>query len=179
MNMQQVGAETLFAAQTRMAVLQQTVAEHQAAIGNRESTHEQHKEAAMRENMRPSDFLALFPNPPATVLTVEHFNQMREITGPVDLIPPELQAVQSHPDFKADYQALEDYFRNVESPQRPITAEEFATLYPAPSHTADQATIDAGQTEINALHAFLKSGPNPLPGLYDVDLLTNTEVSYP
>ncbi|WP_139306107.1 hypothetical protein [Methylomonas sp. LWB] len=171
-----------------MAALGQTFRAASLAIEQRNAEYDRRRQAALRENMRPAEFLALFPSPPGTT---EFAAEDAEIAAKQAQIAA-LNAsggtntavttrLQNDIDMLNVQKGLKTsaYTRQLTKPERPLTAAEFATLYPAPTHTADQATISAGQTEANDLNAFIYSGPYPSPGLYDVDLLAGTAVVYP
>jgi len=187
-NFQQVTGATLLAAKTRMAALGQTFRAASLAIEQRSAEYDRRRQAALRENMRPSEFVALFPSPPGSV---EFAAEDAEIAAKQAQIAA-LNAgggtnasvtarLQNDIDMLNVQKGLKTsaYTRQLAKPERPMTATEFATLYPAPTHTSDQATISAAQTEANKLDAFLKSGPYPNPGAFDVDLLAGTTVVYP
>lgn len=188
MNFQQVTGATLLAAKTRMAALGQTFRAASLAIEQRNAEHDRHRQAALRENMRPSEFLTLFPNPPGSV---EFAPEDAEIAAKQAQIAA-LNAGGGTNDgvtgwLRIDIRILNvqkglktaAYTRQLTKPERPLTAAEFATLYPAPTHTVDQTTISSCQTEANKLNSFIYSGPYPSPGPYDVDLLVGTAVNYP
>jgi hypothetical protein len=185
MNMQQVTGGTLFAAKNRIAVLQQAVKDGQLSIEARNAAHDRRRGAALRENMKPSEFLALFPSPPtfaaedAEIAAKQaQINVLNAGTGTNVMPQANLQRdIDMLGVQKGNKTAA--YNRQLTKPERPLTVAEFATLYQAPTHSTDQSTITAAQTEANKLDSFLKSGPYPNPGLYDVDLLTGTQVSYP
>ncbi|MDT4330868.1 hypothetical protein ACQE3E_17400 [Methylomonas sp. MED-D] len=185
MNMQNVTAATLLAAKTRMTALGQTFRAASLAIEQRNAEHDRHRQAALRENMRPSEFLALFPSPPGSIeFAAEDAEiaskqaQIASLSGTNiwvrDRLENDIDMLNVQKGLKTSA-----YNRQLAKPERPLTAAEFATLYPAPTHITDQTTIAAGQTEANKLNSFIYSGPYPSPGLYDVDLLSGTAVVYP
>ncbi|WGS85015.1 hypothetical protein [Methylomonas sp. UP202] len=183
--MQQVSGATLLAAKTRMTALGQTFRAASLAIEQRNAEHDRHRQAALRENMRPAEFLALFPNPPGSVeFAPEDAEiaakqaQIASFTGTNTWVRDRLQRDIDMLNVQKGLKTSA-YNRQLAKPERPLTAAEFATLYPAPTHTTDQTTITSGQTEANKLNSFIYSGPYPSPGLYDVDLLAGTSVSYP
>lgn len=185
MNIQQVTGGTLFAAKNRIAVLQQTVKDGQLSIEARNAAHDRHREAALRENMKPSEFLALFPSPPTFAAEDAEIAAKQAQIDALDAGTGTNHMPQAYLQRDIDMLGVQKinktaaYNRQLTKPERPLTAAEFATLYPEPTHTADQSTITAAQTEANKLDSFFKSGPYPNPGAYDVDLLADTEVSYP
>ncbi|OAI25076.1 MULTISPECIES: hypothetical protein [Methylomonas] len=188
MNLQQVSGATLLAAKTRMTALGQTFRAASLAIEQRNAEHDRHRQAALRENMRPAEFLALFPNPPGSVeFAAEDAEiatkqaQIASLNAGGGTNTAVSARLQNDIDMLNVQKGLKTqaYTRQLTKPERSLTDAEFATLYPAPTHTADQATISAGQTEANKLDAFLKSGPYPNSGTFDVDLLAETAVAYP
>ncbi|OAI24551.1 hypothetical protein [Methylomonas koyamae] len=182
MNMQQVTTATLLAAKNRIIALGQTFKDANLAIGQRNDEYDRRKQAAQRELMRPSEFVSLFPLPPT--FTAENAEiaskqaQIAAITGtntfPKGLLEQDIDMLNVMKNMKTA-----TYARELSKPERTMTAAQFSTLYPAPTHATDLSTISAAQTEANKLEAFLKSGHYPNPGAYDVDLLSGTAVSYP
>lgn len=188
MNMQQVTGGTLLAAKNRILTLQQAAKASSLAIEERNAQYDRRKQAALRDPMKPAEFQMLFPNPPGTVEFAPEDAQIAAKQAQIAALNAgtgtnhRLQdGLQTDIDMLGVQKSIKTaaYQRNLAKPERPLTETEYATLYPAPDHSADQATIAAAQTEANKLKAFLSSGPNPNPGAYDVDLLAGTSVSYP
>lgn len=182
MNMQQVSGTTLAAAKNRIAVLQQTVKSAQLSIQARHDEYDRRQKAALREPMRPAEFASLYPNPPTFAAENAEIAakqaQIAALTGtnlaPKGRLQRDIDMLNAQKSMKTASHA-----RNLIKPEGPMTAAEFSTLYPYPSQATDQSTISAAQTEVNKLDSFLKSGPYPNPGPYDVDFLAGTQVGYP
>ncbi|OAI12811.1 hypothetical protein A1507_18775 [Methylomonas koyamae] len=125
---------------------------------------------------------SLFPSPPTFAAENAEIAskqaQIAAITGtntrPKDRLEQDIFMLNAQKSMKTA-----TYARELSKPERTMTAAQFSTLYPAPTHATDLSTISTAQTEANKLDAFLKSGPYPNPGAYDVDLLSGTTVSYP
>lgn len=184
MNFQQVGGDKLLQVANRIKALQKTVSSNQINIGQKLGDFAAWKKNSLIRLMSPNEFAQLFPNPPATTLSVSDYQQIiqyRQISvgGPWGG-PGKLQSIISVYAYEAEIRTLDDYFANLQKPQRQLTQAEFDTLYQPPSTSTETAAISAAQAEANALTNFLKSGPYPqYPAQYDVDLLTGTAITFP
>ncbi|WP_446810561.1 hypothetical protein ACH50O_02945 [Methylomonas sp. 2BW1-5-20] len=198
MNMQTVDGNKLIEVKNRIKALQEIIRYNQNdKIGYSLSQHSARMHGALRDIMKPAEFLLLFPNAPADA-DADFVPENTEIAAKQTTLAAAI-AAQPANDPGNNYRnytvipiqnriaelqrqkqfSIDTYNRQKLKPDRPLTETEFLQLYPTPTFTAENAAIAAAQTECNKLDAFLKSGPYPqYPAAYDVDLLAGT-ASYP
>jgi len=190
--MQQVSGNKLLLVKARTVDLQSIIKNNELSMQDARDTYANKRKASVSNRMTPAEFLALFPSPPTdgsfvtenaaiaateierTALsglpvTNERYTKISALTqGIVDLKNIKLYS-------------LDKYALNVTKPERTLTEAEFLQLYPLPEpgFTAQLAAIATARVEVNKLSDFLKTGPFPWPGSYDVDLLAGTAISYP
>ncbi|MBF6649523.1 hypothetical protein [Methylobacter sp. BlB1] len=194
MNMQFVHDDILKQAAVRMDELQGIVSENYLAIQNVLDSYSERRERAKRRSMTKVEFNVLYPNPPF----IEEDTQIVDKKAKHEALLAEFNtdpgkrasiagglsslAQERHELEMAKAVKLNGYYATRDNPHRSLTDEEFVTLYPA-STDADfaneTAAIADARVEANKLHSFFKSGPYPQPGLYDVDLLNGTAITYP
>lgn len=194
MNLQHVNADVLLAAKNRIKELQEFFATKERDIQNVLDTYDKKKELAGHRSMTRDEFNLLYPNPPFIeedaqitdkrakhgALQAEfaaHPDKRSSLSGSLKSLQLELRELEASKTVK-----LNGYYATQANPHRSLTDEEFLVLYPAPKDAdfaAEKSAISAAQTEADSIHSFLKSGPYPNPGNYDVDLLSGTAITYP
>jgi len=182
MNMQPVTGPKVTEVKTRITALQATVRQNQLDIQTKTDQHEKRRvNTTQKSRMTPAEFLLIYPSAPSTAAEdAEIASLTAQISGkPLNSLETgparkRLDEVQIAKKIKID-----DYNRNKLAPEGPLTAAQFDSLYSAPTTTAETAAISAAQTEANKLDSFLKSGPAPNAGSYDVDFLVGTAITYP
>lgn len=198
MNLQTVNGDILLTAQNRLTELQAIVSEKQADIQNIMNTYSEMLERSKRRPMTRAEFDELFPTAPVDADFVEENAQIAAKNAERDVLISELMAdtskrVRINPQIQRLEQevfaleasktvVIDGYHAAQANPHRSLTDEEFMSIYPAPTDAdfaAEKSVISVAQVEANKIHSFFKSGPYPQPGLYDIDLLSGTAITYP
>lgn len=190
--MQQVSGNKLLLVKDRVVDLQSTIRNIELSMQSTRDTYANKRKASASNRMTQVEFLALFPAAPldTTFVTENAEIAAKEIERTALLMQPvsndrytKISALtQAIDDLKnIKLYALGKYALNVTKPERTLTEAEFLQLYPLPEpgFTAQLAAIATARVEVNKLSDFLKTGPFPWPGSYDVDLLAGTAISYP
>jgi len=190
MNMQPANGNHFLAVKNRMEELQALIKSTEARAQYKRKEYNHKKAIAKRRKITLAEYDALFQTAPVDAdfvgINSEIASLQAEIdgtTGPTSLwvlyaTLAKQERVKSLEQSKL--QTIADYHNGRANLSRQLTESEFDSLYPAPTDFATENTlISDSSIEVNLLHSFLKSGPYPSPGQYDIDLLTGTAISYP
>lgn len=193
MNMQTTAWETVVAAQNRADELQNVILRTTDTIQSVYVGHAERQMVAKSRRMTPAEFLILYPDAPVDGDFAEENAELATLQAEYDAItwpqPDPCYTISGRRSFlEQRIEALKKrkstltarYHTNKLKPDRCLTDAEYTALYPKPTDADfidELAAIEAARVEINLLDQFLKSGPAPNTGLYDVDFLTGTAIS--
>lgn len=180
MNMQPINGDKLLETKNRMTTLQATIQTNQFSIQVKLDTWSSKQELAKRRRMTVAEFLALYPSQPSTAVESALLAAKKVTLG--------TSVSQSEKPLEREVFELElliarkagEYLSEKTKPTRAMSDQEFLSLNAEPSvFTNENSAIATAKTEITKLGDFVRSGPWPLPGNYDVALLAGTTITYP
>lgn len=181
MNIQTVRHEKINEVKARILEIQESIRTANLDIGNAQAAHEQHFNSAMKSrSMTSAEFMSLFPEPPIADITADITATQAKIDA-IKLPTKRQKLIEELSGLEFEKSRLiASHAQSTQTPGRPLTADEFNTLYPKPNFAVEHAKRAKDQDECNALHAFLNSIQFPKnASQYDVDLLVGSSVSYP
>lgn len=198
MAMQQVSSTTIGNAKNRMKELREFISQGERNIAYARNAYSDKKTEALRDLMLPSEYLTLFPSPPAdSSFTAENAQIVAKkaervaltatLSGDVgDVILNKINHLQQQIDaleMRKQY-VIGQHAINAAKPQTPLSMAQFTQLHPEPDLSVQIAAIATAATELNLLGNFMRSGvaqPShyDLAGSYDTAFLAGTTIVYP
>ena len=197
MNMQPANGDHFLAVKNRTTELQSLIFSTESRIQSKRQAYIEKKQIAKRRKIYLAEYDLLYPSAPVDGDFVEINAEISALELEISALELEISqltplqsiqkwsrrfrrrmAIESLEQSKA--QSIANHHNGREQLSQQLTDEQFITLYPEPLETvyaADKLVIDNARIEANQLQAFMKSGPQPNPGLYDADLLVGTAVS--